>query len=102
MLRVGITPSQLQNWIRKLAALCLIEVSHLEKDLSDNVLVEARLARRRNCYVLPLQPARRVSHRSIFFGEAGARQTIDRCVDRLHFIRRNSWGLPEFACLICI
>ncbi len=70
--------------------------------MRNNVLIQAALARGWHGYILPLQPARRVSHRSVFFGEAGAGQTIDRCIDGLHFLGRYSRGLPEFAGLIGI
>src|SRR5438477_9846387 len=102
MLRIGIRPGQVLNWVRKFATLGFVKLPRPEKDLRDDVLIQTSLARRRKGDVLPLEPAGGVGHRAIFFREAGAGKPIDGRLDIFHFVRSDSWRLPEFAGLVFV
>ena len=98
--RVG--EGRVQNGIGELAAFLLIEVTNLQEDGREDFLVEPRLAGRWNGNVLPLQPARGVHERAVFFREACSRQAVHGGVDLLHVVRGDAGGAPEFAGLVGI
>ncbi len=99
-LRVG--PAGVEDRIGELAPFFLIEIANLQEDLREDVLIEARVAGRRQRRVLPLQPARGIDERPILLGEARARQAIDRRRDLLHVVRARAGRAPELARLVGI
>src|ERR1700757_798174 len=99
---IGIVPGQIQNRIRKLPALFFVQVTNTQKNLRDDVLVEAGITGRGHGSILPRDPARRVRHASVFFGEAGAGQPVHRSLDVLLFVGSGSWSTPELAGLVGI
>ncbi len=99
---IRVVPGQIQNRIRELAALLLIQLAHLQENARQNFLIELGVARRRNRRPLPLQPARRIDEGAVFFGESRAGQAIHLGLDVLHLLRRDAGRLPEAAGLVGI
>src|SRR5262249_42531402 len=95
-------PGKIQEGIRKLASFLLVKLTNFQKNACEYFLIDFRFTWRRHCYVLPLQPARRVNERAIFLREARAWQTIDGRVDGLHLICRGARSFPELGCLFRI
>src|SRR5271170_765490 len=102
MLGVSVSPTQIQNRVGEFSSLFLIEVAYPKENLRDDVLIKPRLSRRWNGGIFPGDPARRVGHAAVFFGEARTGQTVDRGLDVLLFVGRNSRRAPELAGLILI
>src|SRR5262245_46026218 len=100
MLRLGVGPPRVEDRIRKLAAVLLIQGTDLQENLREDVLIESRVTGCGECDVLPLEPARRVDERAVLLGKTRARQTIDRRLDRLHLLGCGAGRLPEFAGLV--
>src|SRR5882762_6417181 len=97
MVGEGVRPSQVENRIGKLSALLLVQIADLQENLRDDVLIEPRVARRRQRRIFPLEPARRVGEAAVLFREPGARQTVYRRVDLLLLLWRGAGSVPELA-----
>ena len=83
---IGIVPGKIQNRIRKLSAFFLIQLANFQEDARQDFLIQFRVARGRNGRPFPLQPARGVDERSVFFGESRAGQAINLGLDVLHLV----------------
>src|ERR1043166_1536925 len=89
MFGLRVRPPRVQDRIGERAAVLLVERAHAHEDLREDVLVEPRVARRRQRRVLPLQPSRGVDEGPVLLREAGAREAVDRRLDPLHLDRKS-------------
>src|SRR5262249_1421574 len=72
--RIDVVPREVENRLGEFTAFLLIQLPHLEEDERQDLLIQLRVAWRRQGDVLPLQPARRVDKGTVLFGEAGTGQ----------------------------
>src|ERR1700688_3579976 len=94
---VGVCPSQIQNGIREFPPLFFVEAPNPQKDLRVDVLGEPGIPRSWHGSKFPRDPARRVRHASVFFGEAGTGQPVYRSLDILLLFGSDSRSAPELA-----
>src|ERR1700691_742356 len=95
--RVCIGPTQIQNWVGEFSAVFLVESADAQENLRDDVLIEPRKSRRRNCGIFPRDPARGVGHATVFSRKPRARQTINRGRDVLLLFGAMPRRSPELA-----
>src|SRR5208282_4244337 len=100
--RVCICPTQIQNGVGEFSTLFSVEGTNPQENLRDDILIKSRLPGRWNCGIFPCDPTRRVGHAAVFFGEARAWQSIDRCIDVFLFFGSDPRRSPELAGLVLV
>ena len=83
-----IIPGHIQHRRRVCAALLPIQIAQAHKQATENFAIVERFARRFGRRPVPLQPAARISDRTVLFGEAGGREAEDFGLDicRTHVV----------------